>query len=303
MVSIKQKTGWFVCFILLFVILDGCKKRNSEPDMNNEKREVAHADMQYFDFDRVDDLSIFLDSIRIKHGLPIRNLIWEDYAEKEICSCIERLEGYRNGKYKYYPDSLVRESINTLGYECAFIINHECELDKAYAEWFLMMAAYYSPDISCLVHMQTPNHRAGVQNFGSQYNDNPWWSYIFLKRNKGFEVRRISGDYTRIERIYQLQDEKKRLYYLCSNNTSFAEFRQVLFWGKNEEKIICVAQCDSLPVKNTDFDQCYFNIEKRAWYCCNKDRKTNKLIPLTEEPALVLKLNGDNSYFKAIDNQ
>ena len=84
-----------------------------------------------------------------------------------------------------------------------------------YAEWFLMLVAFYSPDITCLVHMQTHNHQAGILNFGSSYNYNPWWSYVFLKRSKGFEVRRIREDETKIDKIFQLEDAENRLYYLC----------------------------------------------------------------------------------------
>ena len=303
MVPIKTLPGRLVYIMLMSVFLYGCKKGNTDSSLYDNEYDVVHTEMRYFDFDQVGNLSVFFDSIRNVHPISIRIEEDAEFIEKNVLGCIKRIDGYRHGTNRYYPDSLVRGCIDFFGFECAIIDNHGPGVDMTYAEWFLMMAAYYSPDITCLVHMQTPNHRAGVQNFGSQYNPNPWWSYVFLKRNKGFEVRRICGDYTKIERIYQLQDENNRLYYLCSNNSSIVGFQQVLFWEKSGENIICVAQCDSLPVKNTCFDQCYFNIEKRAWYCCNKDKKTNKLIPLSENPALVLKLDGDDSCFKVIENQ
>ena len=305
MTALKYVTKWLLFCLFALVVFGGCKKSTiTSSTYEVESRDVTfHVDMQYFNFDKVNDLSHFLDSLRHEHGIAAWDNESCEIIKKDVFKCIERIEGYRKGKYKYYPDSLVSNCIYYLGHDNAALANHADSIDIGFSEWFLMMAAYYSPDITCLVHMQTPNHRAGVQNFGSQYNYNPWWSYILLKRKKGFEVRRISGDYTKIDRIYQLQDENSRLYYLCSNNTSLVEFQQVLFWEKNEDNIICVAQCSSLPVKNTDFDQCYFNIEKREWYCCNLDRKTNKLIPLSEKPALVLKLDADNSCFNSSENQ
>ncbi len=183
MVPIKALPRWLACVILMSVILSGCKKCNTDSDMDDEY-EVVHADMRYFDFDKVGDLSAFFDSIRGKHTIPIWAEEDEEFIEKDVLGCIKRIEGYRQGKTKYYPDSLVRRCIDFFGFECAIINNHAIGVDMTYAEWFLMLAAYYSPDITCLVHMQTPNHCAGIQNFGSQYNYNPWWSYIFLKRKK-----------------------------------------------------------------------------------------------------------------------
>ncbi len=297
MILLRFITKWSLYFVACVAILSSC--RHSRTSSEEEyKDEIVHADMLYFDFDSVNDLSHFLDSISNEHGLPIRNFVWEESAQKEICCCIDRLEEYRNGKSKYYPDSLIQECINTLSHECAFLANHESELDMTYAEWFLMLAAYYSPDITCLVHMQTPDHSAGIHNFGSRYNFAPWWAYLFLKRKKGFEVRRIKDDYTKIDRIYQFQDEQNRLYYLCSNNTSLVEFLQVLFWVKNEDDILCVAQCDSLTQSSkVDFEEIYFNPTQKAWYYCNKDKKTGNLRPVSEASALKLCLDGEKSRF------
>lgn len=298
MVPIKTLSRWFVCVILMSVILNGCKKGDIDSVVDDEEYEVVHTDMQYFDFDKVENLSVFFDSIRREHPIPMWIEEDDEIIEKDVLGCIKRIESYRHGTNKYYPDSLVRRCIDFFGFDSAIIDNHGHGIDMTYAEWFLMMAAYYSPDITCLVHMQTPNHRAGVQNFGSQYNYNPWWSYVFFKRNKGFEVRRINGDYTKIERIYQLQDENNRLYYLCSNNTSIVGFQQILFWEKNEEDIICVAQCDSLSGScKADFEDIYFNLEQKVWHYCKEDRQSGNLIPVSETPALRLCLDGKESRF------
>ncbi len=300
MTALKSVTKWLLFCLFVLVVLGGCKKSTitSSTDEVESIDVTFHVDMQYFNFDKVNDLFHFFDSLRHEHGITA----WDNESciiiEKNVFKCIEMIDGYRKGKYKYYPDSLVNNCINYLGHDNAALANHTDSIDIGFSEWFLMMAAYYSPDITCLVHMQTPNHRAGVQNFGSQYNYNPWWSYIFLKRNKGFEVRRIRGDETKIDKIFQMEDDKHRLYYLCSNNLSDIEFLQVLFWVKSDDDVVLVTQCDSLPNKGDfNYDEIYFNPEKKVWHYCKEDKKTGNLIPVSETPALSLFLDGDNSRF------
>lgn len=298
MVPNKTLSRWLVCVILMSVILNGCKKGDIDSVVDDEEYEVVHTDMQYFDFDKVENLSVFFDSIRREHPIPMWIEEDDEIIEKDVLGCIKRIESYRCGTNKYYPDSLVRRCVDFFGFDSAIIDNHNPGVDMTCAEWFLMLAAYYSPDVTCLVHVQTPNHRAGIQNLGSQYNFNPWWSYLFLKRKKGFEVRRIKDDYTKIDRIYQFQDDKDRLYYLCSNNTSIVGFYQVLFWVKSEDEIVCVAQCDSLSRgSKVDFDRIYFDPMHKVWHYCKEDKKSRKLRPVSETPALRLCLDGENSRF------
>ena len=284
-------------YMFVSMALYSCKKGNTEAetDDTDNLEEVTHADMQYYDFDKVRDLQEFFDSIRTEHGIPLWSPGNDSSSVKELSDCIERINGFRKGSYKYYPDSLVKECIDLLGHECAINYNHGGCPDLSYAEWFLMMASFYSPDITCLVHMQTPNHCAGVQNFGNSYNGNPW-SYVLLKRSKGYEVRRIGGDGTRIEKIFQIEDGDN-LYYLCSNN-QFLGFMQILYWVKNPDNTVQVTQCDSLPtISGTDYDECFYNPEQRTWHCCNVDKKTGNRIPVTEKPSLALVLNRDKSCF------
>lgn len=285
-------------YMFVSVALYSCKKGNTEAVTidADELEKVAHTDMQYYDFDKIRDLHDFFDSIQAGHEIPLWSSGDDSSAVKELSDCIERINGFRKGSYKYYPDSLVKECIDLLGHECAISYNHGGCPDLSYAEWFLMMAAFYSPDITCLVHMQTPNHCAGIQNFGHTYNGGPWWSYVLLKRNKGYEVRRIGSDETRIEKIFQIEDGDN-LYYLCSNN-QLLEFIQILYWVKDPDTIVQVAQCDSLPAyPESDYDECFYNPNQRTWHCCNVDNKTGNRIPVTEKPSLALVLNKDKSYF------
>lgn len=300
MTALKNFPKWFLFSLFALVAICGCKKSEgaSSTDEEEYKDGIFHVDMQYFNFDKVNNLSLFFDSLRNEHGIAAWDYESSEIIEKEVFKCIEEIEGFRKRKYKFYPDSLVRSCIDFLGHDNAVLANHTDSIDIGFSEWFLMLAAYYSPDITCLVHMQTPNHLAGVLNFGSQYNFNPWWSYLFLKRGKGFEVRRIKEDETKIEKIFQLEDHKHRLYYLCSNNISDIEFSQVLFWVKGEYDVVMVAQCDYLSNNSeTDYDKIYFNPEQKVWYYCKEDTNSGKFIPVTGAPTLRLCLDGEKSFF------
>lgn len=288
------------CILLSLFI--GCQNKNGQPENDEDDKDyvvIRHLDMHYFNFDLVDNLSLFFDSISNEHEIPIRDIVWEEYAKNAISNGIERLEGYRKGNYKYYPDSLIKECIGTLGFECAFNANHACELDMTYAEWFLMLAAFYSPDISYVVHMQTPDHHAGVFNFGQHYNDNPWWAYIILKREKGFEVQSM-GEETKIRSIFQLENDSHRKYYLCSNNLSCHEFLQRLYWVKDDGNIVQVAECTESPIKESsifDNNTYYFNKNNLMWQYCKINKHTGTLSPIKGTATMTLKLDGKNSCF------
>lgn len=96
-------------------------------------------------FNKVENLSTFFDSIRREHHIPMWIEEDEEIIEKDVLGCIKRIEVYRQGTVKYYPDSLVRRCIDFWGFNCAIIDNHGPGVDMTYAEWFLMLAAYYSP--------------------------------------------------------------------------------------------------------------------------------------------------------------
>lgn len=300
MTALRFKLEWQLFCLLALVVFGGCKKAtiSSSTDVEECRDVTFHVDMQYFNFDKVNNLSLFFDSLSHEHGITA----WDDESskiiEKDVFRCLERIEGYRKGQYKYYPDSLVSNCIYYLGHDNAALANHADSIDIGFSEWFLMCVAFYSPDITCLVQMQTPNHRAGILNFGSSYNYNPWWSYLFLKRSRGYEVRRIREDNTKINKIFQLEDDKHRLYYLCSNNISELEFLQVLYWVKDEDDVILVAQRESLlNIGEADYEEIYFNPELKVWNFCKKDNKSGKLLPVSSTPALMLKLDGEKSCF------
>lgn len=140
---------------------------------------IRHAVIKYFDFDAIEDLSDFFQELSSRYSI-VKWMGNEDVVTIVIDSCIANIDAYRKGKSRYYPDSLVRRCMSNMGFNIAAMSNHSSEMvDLVLAEWVMMCAAYYSPDITCLVDTQTPDHHAGFYNFGKSYNDAPWWSYLF----------------------------------------------------------------------------------------------------------------------------
>lgn len=306
------KVGVFSLFLMLFIVACNNNSNNerereqtevaesiatsNETDDDEDEyitEEVVHTDMSYFNFDKIEDLESFFREIESKH----EKIVYYEENTPTVVQCIRQIEKYRKGERKYYPDSLVIKSLADFGLSAANICNHRPGVDLTYAEWFMMLVAYYSPDITYLVDMQSPDHLVGVLNFGKEYNSNPWWSYIFVKREKGYEVRLIGGDDNLITKLYQLEDINHKKYYLCSNHDSEYLFMPYLyFFDKNKKLIEKIPECD-IKFPDVDYDEIYFSPEHLEWILCKQNRTSGKLIPAAEKPLMKLELKGEKSRF------
>ena len=298
--------------IALLVLASCHHKKNSEMSGNDsivdiseisitdttiidDEEKIIHAKMMYYDFDKIDNLESFFDSILAKHPIPIW-LPEEDKTTQKVKECIAKIGEFRKGIKQFFPDSLVSECLKSIGFNTAIVNNHGPEYtDMVYGECLMMCAAFYSPDITCLVDMQTPDHCAGIFNYGTSYNQQPWWSYLFLKRAKGYEVICL-GDFVVVRSIFQLEDSQNRKYYLCSNNYSPLEFNQWLFWVKGENEICRVAECHEAPT-DSNVESFYFDKNRLIWKYAKWDENRQQLIATGEKSAMRLYLDGEKSSF------
>ena len=224
-----MKIKYLLILVNLFMVAGCHHKQSNEPPENDsivniremgiadtttisdDDERIVHAKMGYYDFDQIENLVSFFDSILAKHPIPIW-LPEEDTTNQRVKSCIARIDAYRKGKAQFFPDTLVSECLRSISFNTAIVNNHGPEYtDMVYGECLMMCAAFYSPDITCLVEMQTPDHCAGIFNYGTSYNRQPWWSYLFLKRKKGYEAICL-GDFVAVRSIFQLEDAQKRKY-------------------------------------------------------------------------------------------
>lgn len=207
--------------------------------LTDESDTIRHSNLKYFDFDTIDDLQGCFSTLAADY--PIAKWMGdEDTIDETVADCIAEIDAYRKGSRSDYPDIQVRDCIRSMGFNIAAMSNHSSEMtDLALAEWVMMCAAFYSPDITCLVEKQTPDHRAGFYNLGESYNPGPWWSYLFVKRDKGYEVICL-GDFVKVHSISQISDEQNRIYYLCTGENDAIGDDQWMFWAKDSDTYVKV---------------------------------------------------------------
>ena len=310
----RMKIKYLLILFVLFMVA-GChhKQSNANPEndpivniremgiadtttIGDDDERIVHAKMGYYDFDQIENLVSFFDSILAKHPIPIW-LPEEDTTNQRVKSCVARIEAYRKGKAQFFPDTLVSECLRSISFNTAIVNNHEPEYtDMVYGECLMMCAAFYSPDITYLVEMQTPDHCAGIFNYGTSYNRQPWWSYLFLKRKKGYEAICL-GDFVAVRSIFQLEDAQKRKFYLCSDNNSPLEFNHWLYWVKGEDDIRRVAECHKAPMEG-DGESYYFDKNRLIWKYAKWDETKKQLISTSDKPAMTLRLDGERSGFE-----
>lgn len=310
----RMKIKYLLILAFLFMVA-GChhKQSNANPEndsivniremgiadtttISDDDERIVHAKMGYYDFDQIENLVSFFDSILAKHPIPIW-LPEEDTTNQRVKRCVARIEAYRKGKAQFFPDTLISECLRSISFNTAIVNNHGPEYtDMVYGECLMMCAAFYSPDITCLVEMQTPDHCAGIFNYGTSYNRQPWWSYLFLKRKKGYEAICL-GDFVAVRSIFQLEDAQKRKYYLCSDNNTSLEFNQWLYWVKGEDDIRRVAECHKAPMEG-DVESYYFDKNRLIWKYAKWDETKKQLISTSDKPAMTLRLNGERSGFE-----
>ena len=309
-----MKIKYLLILVNLFMVAGCHHKQSNEPPENDsivniremgiadtttiddEDERIVHAKMGYYDFDQIENLVSFFDSILAKHPIPIW-LPEEDKTTQKVKECIAKIEEFRKGTKQFFPDSLVSECLKSISFNTAIVNNHGPEYtDMVYGEYLMMCAAFYSPDITCMVEMQTPDHCAGIFNYGTSYNRQPWWSYLFLKRKKGYEAICL-GDFVAVRSIFQLEDAQKQKYYLCSDNNTSLEFNQWLYWVKGEDDIRRVAECHKAPMEG-DVESYYFDKNRLIWKFAKWDETKQQLISTSDKPAMTLRLDGERSGFE-----
>lgn len=255
---------------------------------------VIHAPMQYWDFDMVDSLQEFFDNLMSKHPL----VVWDERKSLmgDVGECICQLEAYRSGECSTYPDSLISSCLLALesNWEVCYR-EFGMKEDYCFIDWFMMCVAYYSPVLPWVIEEQTPDNCAGYINIGNPYVATPCCCYLFLQRDKGFEVKCLGKNSMALE-MFQLSDEQDRTYYICSYNIP-SMFGQWVYWKTEQGEYLKVAEYTNTPEECEGNDIFLFSPEKLWWQSAyvNDD---GDLIAICEEPALRLFIDGANSHFE-----
>lgn len=84
---------------------------------------TRHAVTNYFDFDCIEDLPGFFHVLSSKYPI-VKWMGDEDEINVAIDSCIAKIDAYRKGNIRFFPDSLVRHCMSYMGFNIAATNNH-----------------------------------------------------------------------------------------------------------------------------------------------------------------------------------
>ena len=86
---------------------------------------------------------------------------------------------------------------------------------------------------------------------------------------------------------------------LCSNNDYELSFMHYLYTFDVNGKLIEVKPECKIRFPNVQYDEIYFSPEHLEWSLCKLNKKTGKLVPVTEKPLMKLELKGEESFFSS----
>ena len=275
--------------------------------------------------DKPADLVHYFDSLCRNAGAKVLVHSPEEGDSLAIWEGIKELDRYARGLRKYYPEKTVKDILRSLafcqGYEYSHIA-HEEKINSGEIFLFRLLeqAARFCPKMDFLADFQTPDGQAGILYYPEWSPNLPLYSFILYRTGEGIQVKTVgeTGD-VKIEKIYRLEDEKGRTYYLCSNHSDRLFFRQYVYMVTGDDvQLVCHAE-DFPACLSEDLDQprdqrtvydyasdaiptssfkIVFNPRKLCWEYCR--RKGEYYHAVKELSAFRLVLDGERSHFMSV---
>lgn len=301
----------FLGVVALCMLFYGCKPgsqsgqydgTDSEIDENDTiRREGIYALPGDYQVDMPNDLVAYFDSLCYKGAFIATHSVGNEDS-LAVWETIRYLNRYAQGKSKFYPDSLIKNAFQILGFEQAYCVGHGGPDGQNGGEAFLFrlieQAALHCDQIDYITDFRTEDGKAGVLYFGAWGVGLPLYSFLIYQAKLGFRVLTIGnvGD-TKIEKIFRLTDSQGRNYYLCSNNEDDYYFCQYLYgWENNNLRLIRKFDADfKCPGSQEKGYEIVFNPNQCSWSFCNKDGDIYHQVDGT--PVLRLLLDGNDSKF------
>lgn len=252
------------------------------------------------------DLVAYFDSLEQHCGAEIWVHCPEDGGVEEVRESIRELDRYVAGKRKFYPVEEVKGALKQMAFQQGYYYSHgpgdeeDVNSGEVFFFRYLEQAARFCPEISFLADFKSANDSVGVIYYPEWSASNPLYSFLIYQQKNGFKVQAIgTKGNTQIEKIFQLKDEKRQTYYLCSNNFSPLHFCQYLYRIEGDEiKLLCSTDDEDYhPEWNTDLIdyEIVFNPQEICWNRC--DKKEDYYYKIEGTKTLYLKLDGERSCF------
>ncbi len=288
--KINRGYGWG---IILFLVCLACQ--NKEKDVQAFPGEYA--------VDEPVVLTVYFDSVLRLCGGEVLGGFKESEGKEKVLESIRELDKYKTGERDCYPLEEVNEAIEVMYAEQEYVYNHGGDsAGRGYFFRYLEQAARLCPDLSLLADLVSPDGKVGVIFREDWSIANPLYSFLLYKQGDGCGIRLIGEEgSTCIEELWQLQDERGGVYYLCSNNFLPLYFCQYLYrWEDGEIQLVCdfADFQPDLEWKN-DYEEhrIVFDPRNVCWnYCCFQGDRS---WPQEGSKTLYLELDGTASRFYA----
>jgi len=211
------------------------------------------------------DIEGYFDSLVDSCGAQV----WthcEDWGETDsVWKGVRELDRYVKHQRQYYPADEVRLALDFLAFQQGYLWSHAGIEEKVNAgEVFLYrlleQAAFHSPHLDYITDFHAVDGKAGILNY-QEWSPNPLYSFLIYQTEQGYKVMKIgeSGD-VRIDKIFPLQDQQGRTYYLCSNNNLGLFFRQYLYgWDGETMQFLCKATSSDCIEEQLSFPVDYYD--------------------------------------------
>ena len=243
------------------------------------------------------NVEAFLDSISQYTGISTN---CGEECVAFVRETAHELYRFQAGERRYYPEDEINEALNILGEELGKGYNHtdlaDLYIGLYYWYCFASQAALLCPNVEFLCDYHSEDHQIGLWNEKCAWYY-PMMSWLLVQQDNHCTIRLI--DYhTHLDKVFQIQDDKGRDYYLITNGLGRA-FGAFLYEIRGDELV--------LVANYTDFRVEYsavivYNPREHRWDICDSrwdhDNDQEYWVKIEDTPSLYLHLDEDVPYFE-----
>ncbi len=310
-----MKTNIIVLSLLCLMV--GCNSKSKQAKSENDYANVEiinemEEGEEYFHQRYIPaDFNVYIDSIF--DSIPDFH---HNHYETLIVPTLSKLQAYKDGKRKYYPQEDVVQLLNYLQDEYAYACLHATEenIDQLLLlfKTVLELAVRTTPDINFLSNVCSLDHRVGVLIFHDCFSYCPYYAVIYdVTDQHEFDVHWMTDEYQSTELTYIrfLEEDDYRLRYLVTAeeqiplNNLVHEIVWLVDWywetGEMKSFRADILAADAKKwAEAPEYEYVCYNPKKRIWQYCTTINDV--LQPIPNAPVLQFHLTpeGKGCYLK-----
>lgn len=169
------------------------------------------------------NVETFLDSISLYTGISVHG--YEQYGYNEdsliafVRSTAHELHRFQTGERRYYPEEEVKGALVVMGSYLGKWYNHtiieDLYIELYYWYCFASQAALLCPNVEFICDYHSEDHQIGLWNEKCAWYY-PMMSWLLAQQDNHCTIRLVDF-HTHFDRIFQIQDDRGRDYYLITN--------------------------------------------------------------------------------------